>query len=64
MPPDDEEDFEAAVLEAADAWARAIEAIVEAQEENRQLTDAEQETLDDAEMELYKAVVDWRQIQG
>ncbi len=64
MTPDDEDDLEGAVLEAADAWARAIEAIVEAQEENRQLTDAEQDVLDDAEMELYKAVVDWRHTQG
>lgn len=61
---DDAETLEEAVLEAADAWASAIEAIVEAQEEQRQLTDAEQEVLDNAEMALYQAVVDWRQMQG
>lgn len=60
---DDGEGLEEAVLEAADAWARAIEVIVEAQEEQRQLTDAEQDVLDEAEMDLYKAVVEWRQMQ-
>jgi hypothetical protein len=48
------------VLDAADKWLSAVNAVTSADEESRG-SDVEQAALDAAEIELAGAIMDWRQ---